>query len=619
MSCLSYIGGVIVLTVCIFLDNLSYAVISQFISVCSSRHEYIIFCNYLKKIDGLSIHKKSSFHDFIKNSASDYFLLMSDDGYLIRVDDDFCAKNVIPINGIGVFSAYSFESGYSIKRSFRPEHYFGCVLIGTETRNFINKDFSFNRWMGHHALVLSMVEEIEALTLPIKTDVFPCLTQMKGKSLAESRFNCFTMLKYINQSHVLDFLSVDWKERSNSLVQVLLEGEKVDSQIMDDHLSSLTKWLSLKYPYVYHEKKTNYISLKDKKVVIFRVEHIGDVIISYPLIDAILSSGAKSIKLVTSKSTSFLFENDPRIEKVISVDDDCRDVINRVDVYDLLEKHTISLMDEIYDSDIAIFPQYSSDITFYKHIALLLGIECRVGIKNDISSEGAYYNLLYEYLLTDTYVFYDRYVHEYEQISSLASVFGLSVDAGSNNRILQKKESVEDLPEQYIAISLGASCENRRWPVENYNDVMADILVRYPQIFFVFLGGADVYESSLGIAPSKNSINLCAKLTLRETIDVLSKAILYCGNDSGVMHLASAIGVPVIEISMHPINGELFHINSPKRFGAYFSKSIVLQPTSPAGNHCHDFCNERYAHCIKNVGIHRVVEAIDLMLSELLG
>ncbi|WP_421198608.1 glycosyltransferase family 9 protein [Aeromonas enteropelogenes] len=606
------------LTVCIFLDKLSGGVISRFISACSTQHEYIIFCDHINGVDGVSTYKKNSFHDFIKNSPSDYFLLMSDDGYLIRIDDDFCKKNAIPVKTIGVFCAYPFSRGYSIKNSFRPEHFFGCILISADAKNVINNDFSFNRWMGHHALISSMVEEIDVLTLPIKSDVLPCITQMKGRCLAESRVNCFTMLSYMSQCDDLDFPSVHWKEKNHTIVKTLLKEEKVDNQVIDEHLSLLTKSLSLKYPYTFHEKKTTSLSLNDKKVVIFRVEHIGDVIISYPLIDSILSSGAKSVKIVTSKSTSFLFEDDPRIESVISVDDDYRDVINRPDVYDLLHKHIVSLRGEICDSDIAIFPQYASDITFYKHIALILGIKCRVGIKNDVSSEGGYYNLLYEYLLSDTVDIYDHGAHEYERISSLANFFGLSVDASSNNRIVHKKVSVENLPEQYIVISLGASCENRRWPVENYHDVIADVLVRYPRLFFVFLGGDDVYESSLSIASSPNSINLCAKLTLRETVYVLSKAILYCGNDSGVMHLASAIGIPVIEISMHPINGKNLHINSPKRFGPYFSKSIVLQPTSPSGIFCHDFCREKHAHCIKNISVSRVVEAIESFLSDVL-
>lgn len=601
------------LTVYLFIRKLKQKALRKFISGCSNKYRYVIFSNRDDILLNFDAYYESEFIHFFYECNSEYHLIMSDDGYLIYIDDFFIDK--YGVQQIGVLSALQFETAYSRVSAFRPEHYYGCVIIHSSAKSGIDNEFSLNRWLGHHALVMSIVNAYKVDILPIVNYIFPCITQMKGFDISDSRRNCYNLLKYI-MTHA-KHLSVDcgFIMNNKKIVNDFTQSINTDVDIIDSHLSSVTRWLSTQFSNNRNEKtQSSNISLIGKKVVIFRVEHIGDVLISYPLIDSILSSGAKSVSIVVSRSPSFIFEDDDRIDKLIKIDDSNRDVINRENVYDLLDEQLSYLCEELVDIDVAVFPQYASDITFYKHISLLLGIPYRVGIRNRIESEGGYYNILYDHMLSHCYEINVGDEHEFYRINSLAEHLELKVDLASVSRVIDKAAFVNNLPEYYIAISLGASSQNRRWPVERYMSVFHDILLKYPSLYFVILGGDDVYNSSLCLSSNMHSINFCGKLSLQEAIYVISNAKLFCGNDSGLMHLASMIGIPVVEISMHPKTGHAFHINSPKRFGPIFSPAIILQPDESLSDECSDFCTGKVAHCINEISPDEVTQSIMMFL-----
>jgi ADP-heptose:LPS heptosyltransferase len=82
-----------------------------------------------------------------------------------------------------------------------------------------------------------------------------------------------------------------------------------------------------------------------------------------------------------------------------------------------------------------------------------------------------------------------------------------------------------------------------------------------------------------------NKTRFLGKLTLRELIGVLSQSCFFVGNDSGPMHIASALGVPLIGIfgPTHPVLG----------FAPQGEKSMVISadfPCSPCSLHGEGKC-----------------------------
>ena len=89
----------------------------------------------------------------------------------------------------------------------------------------------------------------------------------------------------------------------------------------------------------------------------------------------------------------------------------------------------------------------------------------------------------------------------------------------------------------------------KRWPIERYRAVM-DRIARDHDLTWVIVGTAK--EASLGEQLARNFNgkvkNLCGKTSLPELITELKGCTLLLTNDTGTMHLADLLGVPVVAI-----------------------------------------------------------------------
>ncbi len=125
-----------------------------------------------------------------------------------------------------------------------------------------------------------------------------------------------------------------------------------------------------------------------------------------------------------------------------------------------------------------------------------------------------------------------------------------------------------------IAFQLGASTENRRWPVK-YFSLLAKLILDQHKDINIYLFGAES-EIKLGeefekFFTSEKIINLIGKTSLKELKNILHKKIdILVSNDTGTMHLAWLCGKKVIELSLGPA---LYNTTSP--FG---EEHYIIQP-----------------------------------------
>jgi heptosyltransferase-3 len=90
----------------------------------------------------------------------------------------------------------------------------------------------------------------------------------------------------------------------------------------------------------------------------------------------------------------------------------------------------------------------------------------------------------------------------------------------------------------------------KRWPPNRFVEVVRMALLEFPELVVVFLGGADEesYCQALCDEIGPSAINLAGKLSISGSAEVLRLALAYVGNDTGVMHLAAAVGTPCVAI-----------------------------------------------------------------------
>jgi ADP-heptose:LPS heptosyltransferase len=169
----------------------------------------------------------------------------------------------------------------------------------------------------------------------------------------------------------------------------------------------------------------------------------------------------------------------------------------------------------------------------------------------------------------------------------------------------------------WVAIAPGAALGRRQWPLENFVRV-AKALGERPGLRLMLLGTsaeAAICDALAQACPPGMTVSFAGQLTLAQVAAALATCRLFIGNDSGLLHLACAVGTPVIEISCHPQQAPELHANSPARFGPTVEHSAVLRPPRPLHPACRDGCAFDAAHCIATVDAQAVVRSAASLLA----
>jgi len=99
---------------------------------------------------------------------------------------------------------------------------------------------------------------------------------------------------------------------------------------------------------------------------------------------------------------------------------------------------------------------------------------------------------------------------------------------------------------QIVACGPGTKMQAKDWGQQNWRALLDKLSAALPNHALVLVGAKeDAAASKFAAAGWKSTVlNLCGKLTPRETAAVLAHAELFVGPDSGPMHLAAISGVP---------------------------------------------------------------------------
>ena len=156
---------------------------------------------------------------------------------------------------------------------------------------------------------------------------------------------------------------------------------------------------------------------------------------------------------------------------------------------------------------------------------------------------------------------------------------------------------------RWIAIQPGARWNNKRWPVQNFAELVRLLATEFPDVRFAILGNDD--DKPLGkiiaCAEPARCLNLCGQTSLPEMVEWLRLSELMITNDTGPMHVAAALGKPLVT---------LFGPTEPRRTGPYGQLENVLRinlPCSPClKSHCH---YEKPNECLKAISPAMVFES----------
>jgi lipopolysaccharide heptosyltransferase II len=136
---------------------------------------------------------------------------------------------------------------------------------------------------------------------------------------------------------------------------------------------------------------------------------------------------------------------------------------------------------------------------------------------------------------------------------------------------------------RWIVFQPGARWPTKHWRVEYFAELTRRLAKDFPDVRFAILGVAEDRPLGAAIADAVpgRGLNLCGETSLPEMVEWLRLCDLMITNDTGPMHVAAALGKPLVA---------LFGPTEPRRTGPYRQLHSVLRinlPCSPClKSHC---------------------------------
>ncbi|WP_181704416.1 lipopolysaccharide heptosyltransferase II [Chthonobacter albigriseus] len=179
----------------------------------------------------------------------------------------------------------------------------------------------------------------------------------------------------------------------------------------------------------------------------------------------------------------------------------------------------------------------------------------------------------------------------------------LTVDAANQQTLLARHGLSEG---GYVAIMPGAEYgPAKRWPADKYAALARAMADRgLDTVIFGSANDKPVSAEILALAPA--AIDLCGQTRLEDAVDLIAGARFAVSNDSGLMHVAAAVGRPVVAVY-----GSTSPQNTPP-LGEHVEVVTLALACSP----CHEkICPLGHLNCLVQLDVPRVVAAADRLLA----
>ena len=329
-----------------------------------------------------------------------------------------------------------------------------------------------------------------------------------------------------------------------------------------------------------------------KKILVIRFSSLGDLILLTPLLGTLRSWAPKAaVHLLTKERYASLFTADDRVDEV--------KMLRSGTLRELLELRS-TLRAEKYDLIIDAHNVIRSN---------LLYATIHSGVKVQLEKEQ-----LKKFMLTRMRLnLYDRVTHQSERYLDLLRPFSAPTGLSYPSLALPDEviESARDMIQGHglqgkplVALAPGARWETKRWPVEHFADV-AEYLSR--EGYGILLVGGQEDEklcSELSRLCTEQPLDASGKLDLLGSAALLAECHALVTNDSAPLHMAEAVGTPVVAIFGPTVRELGYHPQLPS--SAMLGLELRCRPCSRNGARpCHLHTKE----CLVDLAPEHVIEA----------
>lgn len=186
---------------------------------------------------------------------------------------------------------------------------------------------------------------------------------------------------------------------------------------------------------------------------------------------------------------------------------------------------------------------------------------------------------------------------------------GLEVPRATRTRIRALLDHVEG---QYVVVAPGSRWAMKRWGDQKYFELARRITNDYGHHIVLLGDGADAaLTSRIAAALGDRVTDLAGRMSVVESAAAIEGALAFVGNDSGLMHLSEAVGVPVVAVFGPTVEG-FGYFPSLER-SRVVQRELACRPCSRNGSR---WCPKGTHECMTGIAVEAVAEALDNLLAD---
>ncbi|NOZ68058.1 MAG: lipopolysaccharide heptosyltransferase II, partial [Deferribacteres bacterium] len=352
------------------------------------------------------------------------------------------------------------------------------------------------------------------------------------------------------------------------------------------------------------------MSARSHEILIRGVNWIGDAVLTLPALKSIRRNFPEAhISLLVKPWVSEIFRGNPDIDEIILYGDGYKGCAGKLRLARALRRRGF---------DKAILLQNAFDAAL---ISWLAGIPERTGYKRDCRGM-----LLTNAVPVRKDVLRKHQVYYYLNLLESAGIRTVEAQPYiylTGDEINQAERIISSsLPgpgRPLVGINPGAAYgPAKRWPSERFAGLIRRIIGELDARVIIFGSGseapiADEIIESAAVQPPDSAqghdrpriLNMCGKTGLRELAALISGCDAFVTNDSGPMHMACALFVPVVAI---------FGSTDKAATGPFGPGHRVVSSNLPCSPCMKRECPERHLECMAGITVDEVFDALKAVL-----
>jgi len=303
-----------------------------------------------------------------------------------------------------------------------------------------------------------------------------------------------------------------------------------------------------------------------QRILVVRLDRLGDVILSTPVLQALRQRYPHAfIAMMVRPACREAVEGNPHANEVLVYEHEKegahRGLFGTIQFARRLRRYE-------FDTALVLHPSNRSH-----WIPWLAGIPARIG-----------YDRKQGWLLTHRLPHRKQEGSKHEAVYTLELLQGLGVASEAPRPIVPLRpeavrrvevmlaEAAVEPAQPLVAIHPSASCVSKRWMPERFAQV-ADRLATEQGVRVCLVAGADdtQHAAQVEMAMRQPALNFAGRLSVGELAALLRRCRLLISNDSGPVHVAAAVGTPVVDIFGRNQRGL-----SPLRWGPLGEGHVIL-------------------------------------------